>query len=266
MIAPEAVEKMAAFTAKCIDMWIKFFDKYNITITIPFHGFDDRQVSIWWKYIKDYVKVTRSISLGGMALRSHAIVDNIISICRRIRVSIDDIKHVHIFGLSSMRSIAFIHLLETFINKKVTYDSSKYSIVLRVSKLHLPTSMNMYIRIGRKGLSKNSNIKSLTCHCPACMRFFDGKIGEHLSSRLMTSLHHALALHNLWTIIMYIDKVEWLRATNRLEEYIVKNFPHGEDGIKAMKTMLEGGEVVKEFEGGRVKYKFYTSSLKRWFA
>jgi tRNA-guanine family transglycosylase len=256
------VEKRARFTANSIEKWIKAVDRagLKVTVTVPMHGFLTKHIKIWHSYVKDFIPVTQSISLGSFAYGFRLNKESVKTILGRMMIAIDSIKHVHIFGVSSGACIAYMHLLEDMLKKvHITYDSSAYSKPLKSYKIFLPFDIYKLMTLGRYVKRRNDEmtfsedkLAELKCHCPVCQKFFEGNLGQHATRKLYSYLNTVLSLHNLFQFIMYIDKVKALYIAGKLEEYFVKNFKEGASIMELTRSVVESGKIEND------------SSLMRW--
>jgi queuine/archaeosine tRNA-ribosyltransferase len=245
------VERRARFTAESVERWIKAVDKsgLKVTVTVPMHGFLKKHIQLWYNYVKDFIPVTQSISLGSLAYGFKVTASSVEVILNRIIPAIDFAKHIHIFGIASKAATAYMFLLEDMLRKvRITFDSSSYSKVLAVYKVFVPFTVYKHMVLGRYLTTRSGNDISLeedklvqvTCHCPACMKFFGGNMGQWTSRKLRGYINTVLALHNLFHYILYIDKLKTLHLAGRLEKYFTRNFKDGAKVINLTKAFLEG--------------------------
>jgi hypothetical protein len=188
------------------------------------------------------VEVTRSVGVGGLAitksktlLKKSAFVETLLP---KIKLALDSsVNFIHIFGVGGKFAIPYIFYLEDYLKIKFSFDTSKFSLLVAKGSIMYPSDPFKNIRkfFRRKDIGDNVE---LPCHCPACRLFLQSKISK--ISAYTHYVHLTVTLHNLFSYLMYYDKICWLRQLGRLERYIARNFPGGDKIISHTKDYLEG--------------------------
>jgi len=252
LIDDSEIEKRAKFTAKNTEEWIKAVDKagVRVTVAVPLHGFTEKHIRLWYGYLKDYIASTQSIALGSLVINMKMSAEVASAIATRVRYAIDYVKHVHIFGLVGRSVAPYILLLEDMLKKvNVTFDSSAFSKSLKSYRVLVPFDLAKRMTLGRYAKCRHMKIPpdklpQITCHCPACMKFYGGKLGQSATVKMGGYTNHILLLHNLFHYLLFIDKLKVLRLVGKLEEYYAKNFKSGAKILEVTRAIL-GGERLR---------------------
>jgi hypothetical protein len=244
------VERRAKFTAESVARWLRAVDKsaLRVTVTVPLHGFLGKHIQMWYSYVRDFISVTQSIALGSLAYSFKVSPGNVQVVLERIVTALDLVKHIHIFGIASRAAVAYMFLLEDMLGRTITFDSSSYSKVLSVYKVFVPFTVYKHMVLGRYVAARSGKDISLgedrlvqvMCHCPVCVRFFGGAMGQWALRKLKGYVNTVLALHDLFHYILYIDKLRVLHLAGRLEEYFTKNFRDGARVLEVTRAYIEG--------------------------
>jgi len=237
------VVKHASKTAKNIELWIKKFDKLNnkTQILVPLHGYSNKTVEIWWKHVKEYVDITKSVALGGLAIAKSSVLKTNFSFVKtlltKMKLALENkVDYIHVFGVGGKFSIAYLFYLEDLTKIRFSYDTSKFSLLVAKGTLMFP--QDPFKNVRKFFRSKRYKDVELPCHCPACRTFLNSKIPK--ISAYTHHVHFAVTLHNLYQYLSYYDKMWWLKLLGRLEGYIVKNFDEGDKIVSYTKDFLKG--------------------------
>jgi len=239
----DIVEKRASKTAKNIELWIKKFDKLNnkTQILVPLHGYSNKTIEIWWKYVKEYVDITKSVAVGGFASARETFKGKnflfVKTLLTKLKPALDHkVDYIHVFGVGGKIYVAYLFYLEDLTKIRFSYDTSKFSILVSKGSLMSPQDPFKIVRSFFR--SKRYKDVELPCHCPACRTFLNSKIPK--ISAYTHHVHFAVTLHNLFYYLSYYYRLQWLKLLRRLERYIVRNFDEGDKIVSYTKDFLKG--------------------------
>jgi queuine/archaeosine tRNA-ribosyltransferase len=261
----EVIETLAQKTARNTGLWLKAVDKVggNLKVLVPIHGMQKEAIDIWLKHVKEYIQVTGMVALGGFALKPTSKLTYITRFLMRAKPLVEiGVKYMHVFGAASLFTLAYFHFFSSYTSITMSVDTSKASRMAAIARILFPgESVKCVDRFFRRG---DISVARLRCSCPACRVFGDGYITRPMKPT--RDRHYAVALHNLFQVLLYYDRLTWYASLGRIEEYLVKRYEIGSTVVNMTKEYLTKGDTPStRVEKEPVKSKpVGKGDLSRW--
>ena len=211
MTIDEFVE-CAKITAKNIDIIYDIVKSSRIRFYLILHGNTNKKKEAWWKIaVEPYLDIADGIAVGTDPPSSY----------KQVMIDLGymyekGIENVHILGVGGFKTmIPMVYYSDKF--KLLTTDSSTPLSMIGRATIMIPGD-HRKIRIGRVGLKKNINFNNLLCNCPACTEAKKDGYTNIFDLSHKEKIFY-VRIHNLFWYITFIDKMHWLKESNKLFDY-----------------------------------------------